>query len=148
MHVLLLFCLQYSEVLRKVFVRFGQSCPFRFRTSICPPTGTLLRAMPIYTRPQHIQEVVKRCPHHAVKTAAENAGTSAPASHLVRCEHKLARYDEDSYTGFHSVVVPYDHPPGKVLSLSPLFRVCAKTEFCCVKCVSFQAADILISAHV
>ena len=93
-------------------MRFGQSCPFRFRTSVSPPSGTVLRAMPIYVRPQHVQEPVKRCPTHATKTAPDNVGAAAPADHLIRCDHKLARYEQDSYTGFHSVVLPYEYPAG------------------------------------
>jgi len=106
-------------MLRKVYVRFGQSCPFRFRTCANPPPGTVLRAMPIYIRPQNVQEVVKRCPYHAVKTAPDNVGVIAPADHLVRCDHKLSRYEQDKHTGFHSVVAPYEHPIGMIQCYVP-----------------------------
>jgi len=33
-------------------------------------------------------------------------------THLVRCEHKLAKYTEDSYTSRQSVLIPHEHPQG------------------------------------
>lgn len=41
------------------------TCPVRFKAGKQPPPGTILRAMPIYMKPEHVQEVVKRCPNHA-----------------------------------------------------------------------------------
>jgi len=33
-------------------------------------------------------------------------------NHLVRCEHKLARYVEDPYTIRQSVIIPHEQPQG------------------------------------
>ena len=104
---------QYSEKLHKVFVRFDASCPFLFSSSPATPPGCVIRAMPMFMRLQHMKEIVHRCPHHASSSVASNvAGGGPPADHLIRCEHKLASYQEDPGTGFHSVVVPYDVPTG------------------------------------
>lgn len=46
------------------------TCPVRFKTARPPPSGCQIRAMPIYMKPEHVQEVVKRCPNHA--TAKEH----------------------------------------------------------------------------
>jgi len=104
---------QYSDKLHKVFVRFDASCPFLFSSCRATPSGCVVRAMPVFVRPQHVREVVRRCPHHARKPTAIGPGAAGPPSdHLIRCEHKLASYHEDTNTGFHSVVVPYDVPTG------------------------------------
>lgn len=34
------------------------------------------------------------------------------AEHFVRCETKNACYENDPVTGRHSVIVPYENPPG------------------------------------
>ena len=103
---------QYSEKLHKVFIRFDASCPFLFSSSSSTPHGCNIRATPMFMRPQHMHEVVRRCPHHTAMSASTAGDGGPPADHLIRCEHKQARYSEDSATGFHSVVVPYDVPPG------------------------------------
>ena len=41
------------------------TCPVRIQTASAPPHGSFIRAMPIYMKPEHVQEVVKRCPNHA-----------------------------------------------------------------------------------
>jgi len=114
---------QYSEKLRKVFVRFDAACPFLFSSSPSTPRDCVVRAMPIFLRPQHAQEVVRRCPHHTSMASSVPGAAGPPSSHLIRCEHKLANYFEDKVTRFHSVVVPYDVPPGILLLLTYLIRV-------------------------
>lgn len=98
----------YSEATRKLFVRMATTCPVRFRTQRPPPQGSLIRAMPIYMKPEHVQEVVKRCPNHAT-TKEHNEHHAAP-EHLVRCEHKQAQYVTDSLTLRQSVVIPQESP--------------------------------------
>lgn len=103
---------QFSESLRKLYVRMGSTCPIRFRTTAKrPPLGTVIRALPVYVKPEHVQEVVKRCPNHAT-TKELNENHPAP-SHLVRCEHKLARYVEDRMSGRQSVIIPHEQPQGR-----------------------------------
>jgi len=120
---------QYSERLAKLFVRMGSTCPIRFRTSPSSagrrPTagpgddGCVIRALAVYAKPEHACEVVTRCPNHAT-TRELNENHPAPA-HLIRCEHKLARYVDDRLTGRQSVVIPHEQPqgkPGTLLQLS------------------------------
>jgi len=114
--------LQYSERLRKLYVRMGSTCPVRFRT--CPSLavatgrrpdavdGCVIRVLAVYIKPEHVREVVTRCPNHAT-TRELNENHPAP-SHLIRCEHKLARYVDDRLTGRQSVVIPHEQPQGNL----------------------------------
>jgi len=121
-------CCQYSERLGKLYVRMGSTCPIRFRTCLSssaaaagrrpgvvvssPPDGCVIRALAVYVKPEHVREVVTRCPNHAT-TRELNENHPAP-THLVRCEHKLARYVDDRLTGRQSVVIPHEQPQGKL----------------------------------
>lgn len=41
------------------------TCPVRFKCTRSPTPGCIIRAMPIFMKPEHVQETVKRCPNHA-----------------------------------------------------------------------------------
>lgn len=112
--------LQYSDSLKKLYVRMATTCPVRFKTRNLAPVGSVIRAMPIFMKPEHVQEVVKRCPNHAV-SKEHNENHPAP-SHLVRCEHKLARYIEDSYTSRQSVLLPHETPQAGSEWVTNLFQ--------------------------
>ena len=75
------------------------------------PDGCVIRALAVYARPEHVREVVTRCPNHAT-TRELNENHPAP-THLIRCEHKLARYVDDRLTGRQSVVIPHEQPQGQ-----------------------------------
>ena len=51
--------------------------------------------MPVYMEPQHAQEIVRRCPNHALQGQDQSDATF----HIVRCEHTLAEYVEDPVSG-------------------------------------------------
>ena len=136
-------CRQYSDRLSKLYVRMGSTCPIRFRTSgsvpgrpagppgsSCrPPDGCVIRALAVYAKPEHVREVVTRCANHAT-TRELNENHPAP-THLIRCEHKLARYVDDRLTGRQSVVIPHEQPQG--YSLHPLSSVPSRWgPFCAV----------------
>lgn len=55
----------YSDMLKKLYVRMATTCPVRFKTNRPPPAGSIIRSMPIFMKPEHVQEAVKRCPNHA-----------------------------------------------------------------------------------
>ena len=97
----------YSPALHKLFVRMATCCPIRFQTSVAPTAGCVIRATPVYSRPEHVKEVVKRCPNHSSYTGDQNEGHPAP-THLVRCQHSQAYYCEDSFSGRLSVTIPYE----------------------------------------
>ncbi|XP_076365494.1 cellular tumor antigen p53-like isoform X4 [Tachypleus tridentatus] len=99
----------YSEMKDKLFVNMNAVCPVRFHTKHPPTPGTILRAMAVFTKPEYVTEVVKRCLTHSSRNEASNENHPAP-QHLIRCESSQACYLVDPTTGRHSVVVPYENP--------------------------------------
>ncbi|KAH3823150.1 tumor protein 63-like isoform X2 [Dreissena polymorpha] len=110
----------YSETLKKLYVRMATTCPVRFKTARPAPQGAFIRTMPIFMKPEHVQDPVKRCPNHA--TSKEfNENHPAP-NHLVRCEHKLAKYVEDVCTCRQSVIIPQETPQAGSEWVTNLFQ--------------------------
>ncbi|NXI58028.1 P73 protein, partial [Chloroceryle aenea] len=100
----------YSPLLKKLYCQIAKTCPIQIKVSTPPPPGTIIRAMPVYKKAEHVTEVVKRCPNHELGRDF-NDGQSAPASHLIRVEgNNLSQYVEDPVTGRQSVMVPYEPP--------------------------------------
>uniref|UniRef100_A0A452U1K8 Cellular tumor antigen p53 n=1 Tax=Ursus maritimus TaxID=29073 RepID=A0A452U1K8_URSMA len=100
----------YSPLLKKLYCQIAKTCPIQIKVSAPPPPGTVIRAMPVYKKAEHVTEVVKRCPNHELGRDF-NEGQSAPASHLIRVEgNNLSQYVDDPVTGRQSVMVPYEPP--------------------------------------
>ncbi|KAL3861080.1 hypothetical protein ACJMK2_007165 [Sinanodonta woodiana] len=112
----------YSDMLKKLYVRMATTCPVRFKTNPArpPPPACIIRAMPIFMKPEHVQETVKRCPNHA--TSKEHNENHPAPTHLVRCEHKLGKYVEDGYTGRQSVLIPHENPQAGSEWVTNLFQ--------------------------
>ncbi|XP_062396495.1 tumor protein p73 [Sardina pilchardus] len=100
----------YSPLLKKLYCQIAKTCPIQIKLSTTPPPGSIIRAMPIYKKAEHVTEVVKRCPNHELGRDF-NDSQVAPASHLIRVEgNNLAQYVDDGVTGRQSVMVPYESP--------------------------------------
>uniref|UniRef100_A0A674NRR5 Cellular tumor antigen p53 n=1 Tax=Takifugu rubripes TaxID=31033 RepID=A0A674NRR5_TAKRU len=100
----------YSPLLKKLYCQIAKTCPIQMKLSSSPPHGSIIRAMPIYKKAEHVTEVVKRCPNHELGRDF-NDGQTAPASHLIRVEgNNLCQYVDDPVTGRQSVFVPYEPP--------------------------------------
>ncbi|KAM3822077.1 cellular tumor antigen p53 isoform 2-T3 [Vipera latastei] len=99
----------FSPQLNKLFCQIGKTCKVLIRTSKAPPPGSVVRAMAVYKRSEHMSEVVRRCPHHE-RHPEHNDGT-IPRDHLIRVEgNPLAQYYTDPGTKRHSVRVLYQKP--------------------------------------
>ncbi|PIO30685.1 hypothetical protein AB205_0136420, partial [Aquarana catesbeiana] len=102
------FTLQYSPDLNKLFCQSAKTCPVLIHVQSPPPNGSVLRAVAVYKKSEHMAEVVKRCPHH--ERSVEPGDDYAPRSHLIRIEgNSMAQYAED-VNGRHSVCLPYEEP--------------------------------------
>ncbi|XP_077370705.1 tumor protein p73 isoform X2 [Festucalex cinctus] len=100
----------YSPLLKKLYCQIAKTCPIQIKLSSSPPHGSIIRAMPVYKKAEHVTEVVKRCPNHELGREF-NDGQAAPASHLIRVEgNNLCQYMDDTITGRQSVFVPYETP--------------------------------------
>lgn len=99
----------YSTSLNKLYCQLAKTCPVDVLVEREPPQGAVLRATAIYKKPDHVSEVVLRCPHH--QSIAENNDGVAHRSHLIRVEcNQRAQYLEDLNTKRQSVTVPYEIP--------------------------------------
>jgi uncharacterized protein YpbB len=76
-----------------------------------PPYGTVVRAMPVFSKAEHVQQLIKRCENHKnskeFDTDLENL---AALDHFVRLKHADAAYMIDSVSKRHSVVIPFEKP--------------------------------------
>uniref|UniRef100_A0A671XAG7 Cellular tumor antigen p53 n=1 Tax=Sparus aurata TaxID=8175 RepID=A0A671XAG7_SPAAU len=100
----------YSPLLKKLYCQIAKTCPIQIKLTSSPPHGSIIRAMPVYKKAEHVTEVVKRCPNHELGRDF-NDSQAAPASHLIRVEgNNLSQYVDDPVTGRQSVFVPYEAP--------------------------------------
>jgi tumor protein p73 len=86
-----------------------------------PPFGTVIRAMPIYSKTENNHKIVTRCENHKKSKEFEcNFATNANEqhyylSHFVRCDHPDAVYVQENPTLRESVSIPFEKPPSKFL---------------------------------
>ncbi|CDQ95640.1 unnamed protein product, partial [Oncorhynchus mykiss] len=106
----LCFAPQYSPLLKKLYCQIAKTCPIQIKLSSAPPHASVIRAMPVYKKAEHVTEVVKRCPNHELGRDF-NDSQAAPASHLIRVEgNNLSQYVDDPVTCRQSVMLPYENP--------------------------------------
>ncbi|KAF8793440.1 Cellular tumor antigen p53 like protein [Argiope bruennichi] len=96
------------KVTNKLYVRKDAVCPFSFQTNTLMPDDVFVRAMAVYSSPEHASVVVTRCVNHSQKEILEG---KREAEHLIRSDSHLAQYEIDVETKRHSVVVPFENPP-------------------------------------
>ncbi|XP_067141735.1 tumor protein 63-like isoform X2 [Centruroides vittatus] len=111
----------YSDIKNKLYVNIAVPCPIRFHVLKTPPEGSVIRALPIFSKPEHIMDVVKRCLNHSLPTDPLNEGHPAP-DHLIRCDDDFTDYTQDLSTGRLSVTVPYKSPQVGMEYSTYLFR--------------------------
>ncbi|GIY69527.1 tumor protein 63 [Caerostris extrusa] len=97
----------YSTTQNKLYIKKDVSCPFSFFTNSMMPKNVFIRAMAVYTSPEHASEVVTRCITHCSLEVPYRVDTE----HLVRCESNQAMYQVDPETKRQCVIVPFENPP-------------------------------------
>ncbi len=66
------------------------TCPVRFRTTRQqPPAHAIIRAMPVYMKPEHVREVVRRCPNHATTKEHNDSELSFALSYKIAIKNTL-----------------------------------------------------------
>ncbi|GFR10281.1 cellular tumor antigen p53 [Trichonephila clavata] len=98
----------YSGIKDKLYVRKDAPCPINFSAKSITSGHVVIRAMALYSSPEHASEVVHRCVNHSMMESSEGV---FEAKHLVRCESQMADYKVDLTTKRHSVIVPFENPP-------------------------------------
>ncbi|XP_052005817.1 cellular tumor antigen p53-like isoform X2 [Xyrauchen texanus] len=99
----------YSPLLNKLYCQLAKTCPVDLLVDREPPPGAVLRLTAIYKKPEHVSEVVIRCPHH--QSIAENNEGVSNQGHLICVEgNRRALYHQDRNTRRHSVTLPYESP--------------------------------------
>lgn len=111
----------YSDIKDKLYVNIAVPCPIQFHVSKPPPQNSFIRVLPIFSKPEHIMDVVKRCLNHSLPTDPLNEGHPAP-EHLIRCDDKFTQYIKDLSTGRLSIIVPYKNPQVGMDYSTYLFR--------------------------
>ena len=104
--------------MKKLFAKKDVPCPFLLRTTYPPPLGSVVKVTPIFESPEHMNEVVKRCPNHVAGSPNEPL---SQVEHLLTSDHREARHMEDPGSRRLCVVIPYEEPQGG-LGLSRAFQ--------------------------
>ncbi|XP_054260794.1 cellular tumor antigen p53-like isoform X2 [Macrosteles quadrilineatus] len=114
----------YSMLLSKVFIDMNKSLLIQFHVNDFR-NGLYVRALPVYEQDDFVSVPVERCRLHSIND--DPHGRAHPQSepgvcychkncmvrHVVLCTHPQARYDYNSESDRHSVVVPLQPPqPG------------------------------------
>nr|CAB3267269.1 tumor protein 63 isoform b [Phallusia mammillata] len=99
----------YSHQLNKLFVKMNVTCPVRFKCSRPPPMNSVIRAVAVFKRPEHVTDVVTRCPNHRIPDEA----SYIQSRHLIRAEmpnDSQVHYEVGQQDGRESVTVFYERP--------------------------------------
>ena len=64
--------LQYSDVLKRLFIKQNQKIPLNFKLSGKVPHDSYIRAMTIFKTPGMIREIVTTCPKHKADIASQS----------------------------------------------------------------------------
>lgn len=95
---------QYSPLLKKLYCQIAKTCPIQIKVSTPPPPGTIIRAMPVYKKAEHVTEVVKRCPNHELGRDFNDGECCCPISQGSR--PPLRRSPRGHKTGVPNIRAP------------------------------------------
>ncbi|XP_035224330.1 cellular tumor antigen p53-like [Stegodyphus dumicola] len=94
----------YSSKTEKLYVAKSVPCAVNFSVNSVLPDNVYIRAMALFSSPEHSADIVQRCVTHSIEEIQKGI---YEAEHLIRCENSKASYQVDRFTGRHSVIVPF-----------------------------------------
>ena len=100
----------YSSLLSKLYIDMNKSVQVEFNVGSSPPCGLSIRALPVYSDANYINEPVRRCPNHASDTDPSNENFLSHRQHLIRVVGEDVRYLEDPASNRLSVAFPVVAP--------------------------------------
>ncbi|XP_039274942.1 cellular tumor antigen p53-like, partial [Nilaparvata lugens] len=111
----------YSSKLQKIYIDIDKVLLMQFRLNRVDVKGLSVRTLLVYTDPDHATLAVNRCTLHVFKCDPNRLAHADPlqcqcsafeqCGHVVTSDHPQARYEFDTTSGRHSVLVPMDTTP-------------------------------------
>eukprot|EP00794_Sanderia_malayensis_P008042 gene8042-8905_t len=99
----------YSHSLQKLYVQRGAHCPFKFKSKMKPPEGSVIKCLPVFKGTHVLTEPVKRCSNHAVGEEETGNFDAASRYHFIRSDNGMAEY-ESLENGRLCVTFPFTGP--------------------------------------
>ena len=99
----------FSDLLSKLYIDMNKSVQVEFHVGASPPSGLSIRALPVFSDANYINEPVKRCPNHASHTDPTNENFGF-RHHLIRVVGEDVQYLEDPASNRLSVAFPVVAP--------------------------------------
>ncbi|XP_046850603.1 cellular tumor antigen p53-like isoform X2 [Xenia sp. Carnegie-2017] len=90
----------YVEERKKLFVKMQCVIPIMFKIKGNPPSGSGIRGILMYKKPEHYREIVVRCPNH------KNTCSEKYPEHVMRCDNPQTRYESCPKTKRLSIFIP------------------------------------------
>ncbi|KAK7601446.1 hypothetical protein V9T40_008887 [Parthenolecanium corni] len=127
----------YSTTLKKLYIDINKVVCVQFKLKQ-PAAGNInsskenlmLRALPVYSAPEFLQEPVCRCPVHVMtdRSNGERNGCSPWLYHVLRAEHHEAQYHMNRKSQRNSVVVPVHSPALGSEFVTIMYKFSCKTS--------------------
>ncbi|XP_058812941.1 cellular tumor antigen p53-like isoform X2 [Topomyia yanbarensis] len=80
----------YSEILRKLFVKMGNTCTFNVSLAAASDVATIVRVMVVCSAPEDLHNPVSRCDNHRCSDKSDILDDIK--THVVRCKNEQVSY--------------------------------------------------------
>lgn len=111
----------YSSKLKKVFIDVNKVMLIKFKVGVNCPLGLKVRALLVYSAPDHMNQAVSRCTLHKFNLDPNQQAHAQPdvclcqdynlVGHVLVTDHSQATYEFNPESQRHSVLVPLGLPP-------------------------------------
>lgn len=120
----------YSLSLNKIFMDMNSPFPVDFKIKKRPQNPLFIRVTPVYSLPQHSQDLVYRCLNHEYATELSNRNIEENVrQHIVRCSNPAAIYLGDKGKNQRlSVAIPLSLPQSGTESVREMFQFVCKNS--------------------